>query len=344
VANELPLTSPLRSDVEEILKAATRASTLTRQLLTFSRKQVLRPELVGMNEVVANLEPMLRRLLHEDIEVRTELGMGVGYVRVDRNQLEQVLLNLAINAKDAMPAGGVLTIKTARDEVNRAGHEGRADRPGDYVVLEVSDTGVGMDQQTQARLFEPFFTTKEPGKGTGLGLATVHGIVEQSGGFISVRSQPHLGTSFMVFLPRVLDAFPVAAVEDRSVTGGDETILVVEDDASIRTLAEAVLTKWGYRVLVAANGVEALRVAAQDSRSIDLLLTDVVMPSRGGRALAEDIRRRHKHVRVLYMSGYPDDTIAHQGVLDPAIPFLSKPFTPDALLIAVRSALKTEGH
>ena len=212
----------------------------------------------GREPVVANLEPMLRRLLHEDIELRTELGMGLGYVRVDRNQLEQVLLNLAINAKDAMPAGGVLTIKTAHEEVNRASHERREDREGDYVVLEVSDTGVGMDAQIQAHLFEPFFTTKEPGKGTGLGLATVHGIVEQSGGFISVQSEPHHGTSFKVFLPRLSEAPLVTAVADRPVTGGDETILVVEDDATIRTLAQTVLTKWGYSVLVAANGVDAL--------------------------------------------------------------------------------------
>jgi two-component system, cell cycle sensor histidine kinase and response regulator CckA len=190
VANELPLTSPLRADVEEILKAATRVSTLTRQLLTFSRKQVLQPELVDVSRAVANVEPMLRRVLREDIELRIRLGTGVEFVRADRNQLEQVLLNLAINARDAMSAGGVLTIRTTHEEVNRTSHEQRADREGDYVVLEVSDTGVGMDAQTQAHLFEPFFTTKEPGKGTGLGLATVHGIVEQSGGFISVHAKP----------------------------------------------------------------------------------------------------------------------------------------------------------
>ncbi len=339
VAGALPPTSPLRADVEEILKAATRASTLTRQLLTFSRKQVLRPELVDVNRVVASLEPMLRRLLHEDIELRTELGMGLGYVRVDSNQLEQVLLNLAANAKDAMPAGGVLTIKTARDEVCPAPDQRPENREGDYVVLEVSDTGIGMDAETQAHLFEPFFTTKEPGKGTGLGLATVHGIVEQSGGFISVQSEPQHGTSFKVFLPRVVEAPLVTAVKDREVTGGDETILVVEDDATIRTLARTVLTRWGYRVLVAADGMDAFRVAAEEGRSIDLLLTDVVMPSRGGRALAEDIRRQHTNVRILYMSGYPDDTIAHHGVLDSATPFLPKPFTPDELLIAVKSAL-----
>jgi two-component system, cell cycle sensor histidine kinase and response regulator CckA len=342
-ANALPLTSPLRSDVEEVLKAATRASTLTRQLLTFSRKQMLRPEIVDVNGVVANLEPMLRRLLHEDIELRTELGMGLGYVRVDRNQLEQVLLNLAINAKDAMPAGGLLTIRTSRDEVTGASHERREDRQGEYVVLEVSDTGVGMDARMQAHLFEPFFTTKEPGKGTGLGLATVHGIVEQSGGFVSVHSEPNHGTSFTVFLPLLSEAPFVTVLEDSQVTGGKETVLVVEDDAAIRTLAQTVLTKWGYRVLVASNGVDALQVAAQDGRPIDLLLTDVVMPNRGGRVLADDIRRQHTNVRVLYMSGYPDDTIAHQGVLDPPRPFLPKPFTPDALLIAVRSALNSGG-
>jgi CheY-like chemotaxis protein len=287
---------------------------------------------------------MFRRVLREDIELRIRLGMGVEFVRVDRNQLEQVLLNLAINARDAMPAGGVLTIQTAHEAVNRTSHEQRADREGDYVVLEVSDTGVGMDAQTQAHLFEPFFTTKEPGKGTGLGLASVHGIVEQSGGFISVQSEPHHGTSFKVFLPRLPGAPLVMAVADRAVTGGDETILVVEDDATIRTLAQTVLARRGYRVLVAGDGVDAVRVAAQAGRSIDLLLTDVVMPSRGGRALADEIRRQHTNLRVLYMSGYPDDTIANQGVLNPATPFLPKPFTPDDLLIAVRSALDSEGR
>jgi CheY-like chemotaxis protein len=312
--------------------------------LTFSRKQVLRPELVDVNRIVANLEPMLRRLLHEDIELRIELGMGLGFIRVDGHQLEQVLLNLAINAKDAMPAGGVLTIRTARDEENRSGQEGHEGRPGDYVILEVSDTGVGMDAQIQAHLFEPFFTTKEPGKGTGLGLAIVHGIVEQSGGFIAVHSREYLGTSFKLFLPRQLEAPLVTAVEDRTIMGGHETILVVEDDATIRSLAQTVLTKWGYAVLVAANGVDAVRVAVKEGRPIDLLLTDVIMPSRGGRALVDVMRGQHTNLRVLYMSGYPDDTIAREGVLNPPTPFLPKPFTPDALLIAVRSALDSEGR
>jgi nitrogen-specific signal transduction histidine kinase len=344
VAEELPLASPLRADVEEIRKAATRASTLTRQLLTFSRKQVLRPELADANQVVANLEPMLRRLLHEDVELRTGLGGGVGSVRVDRSQLEQVLLNLAINARDAMPAGGVLTINTSRDQVTSASHERREDREGDFVVLTVSDTGVGMDAQVQARIFEPFFTTKDLGKGTGLGLATVHGIVEQSGGFIAVRSEPHRGTSFEVFLPRVSEAPTVVAVEDGPIAGGSETILVAEDDPTVRTLAQTVLTKYGYSVLVAANGVDALRVATEDGRPIDLLLSDVVMPSRGGPALADDLRRQSPALRVLYMSGYPDEMVARQRVLGSAVPFLPKPFTPHALVIAVRSVLNGDGR
>jgi two-component system, cell cycle sensor histidine kinase and response regulator CckA len=342
VANELPQTSPLRSDVEEILEAANRASMLTRQLLTFSRKEMRRLELVDVNRVVANLEPMLRRLLHEDLELRIRLGMGVEFVRADRSQLEQVLLNLAINARDAMPAGGVLTIKTTHEQVNRTSHEQRADREGDYVVLEVSDTGVGIDAHILAHLFEPFFTTKEPGHGTGLGLATVHGIVEQSSGFISVQSEQHQGTSFKVFLPRLLDAPRDTAVQERQRTGGDETILVVEDDAAIRALVQAVLAQWGYNVLVAANGLDALHVAAESDRSINLLLTDVVMPSLGGPAMVEEIRRRHPNVRVLYMSGYPDSIIAHQDALEQAAPFLAKPFTLDGLVIAVRSALSPE--
>ncbi len=344
VANELPPTSPLRADVEQILEAATRASTLTRQLLTFSRKQVLQPEIVDVNRAVANLEPMLRRVLREDVELRIGLGIGVEFVRADRNQLEQVLLNLAINARDAMPAGGVLTIRTTHEEVNSTSHQQRLDREGDYVVLEVSDTGVGMDAQIQAHLFEPFFTTKEPGKGTGLGLATVHGIVEQSGGFISVHSEQHHGTSFKVFLPRLLDAPLDTDVEERQGAGGDETILVVEDDVAIRALVQSVLTQRGYRVLVAANGLDALRVAAECDRPIDLLLTDVVMPSRNGRVLAEEIRRQQSGVRVLYMSGYPDGTIALHAVVDQTTPFLPKPFTLDGLLIAVRSALSGDGR
>jgi two-component system cell cycle sensor histidine kinase/response regulator CckA len=200
-----------------------------------------------------------------------------------------------------------------------------------------------MDPQTRTHLFEPFFTTKEPGKGTGLGLATVYGIVEQSGGFISVHSKESLGTSFKVFLPRLLEAPRVTTVEDSLVVGGNETILVVEDDATIRTLAQTVLTKWGCNVLVAANGMDGAGVTVRDGRSIDLLLTDVVMPRRGGRALAEIVRRQHAHVRVLCMSGYPDDTIAREGALGPTTPFLPKPFTPDALLIAVRSVLNNEG-
>jgi PAS domain S-box-containing protein len=344
VANELPVASPLRADVEEILKAATRASALTRQLLTFSRKQVQKPELVDVNRAVVNLEPMLRRVVREDIDLRIQPVAGVEFVRADRHQLEQVLLNLAINARHAMPAGGVLTISTSHEQVNRTSHEHRADREGHYVVMEVSDTGVGMDAQVQAHLFEPFFTTKEPGKGTGLGLATVHGIVEQSGGFISVHSEPHHGTSFKVFLPQLSDAPEVMTVLDRPIAGGDETILVVEDDDTIRTLAQIVLAKRGYRVLVAASGVDAIRVAAEDGRPIDLLLTDVVMPGRGGRALAEDLRRQHTNLRVLYMSGYPDDTFADQGVLNPATPFLPKPFTADELLVAIRSALHGEGR
>ncbi len=341
VADALPPASALRADAEEILKAAMRASIVTRQLLTFSRKQVLRPELVDVNQVVANLEPMLQRLLHEDVELRIGLGMDLGFVRVDRNQLELVLLNLALNARDAMRAGGVLTINVARADKNAISHERREDRELGYVVLEVSDTGVGMDAQTQAHLFEPFFTTKDPGKGTGLGLATVYGIVEQSGGYISVNSKQYLGTSFQVFLPRLLEAPLLTALEDRPVIGGSETILVVDDDATIRTLTQAVLTKWGYSVLVAANGVDAACVAARDGSSIDLMITDVVMPRLGGRALAEEMRRLYAQMRVLYMSGYPDETLAQQGVLDPATPFLQKPFTPDALLMAVRSALNS---
>jgi PAS domain S-box-containing protein len=344
VAQELPLTSPLRADVEQILKATARASALTGQLLTFSRKQVVRPELVDVNRIVANVEPMLRRLLPEDIDLRLGLGTGLGYVRADRNQLEQVLLNLAINAKDAMPAGGMLAIRTARHEASRITHERREDREGDYVVLEVSDTGVGIDPQIREQLFEPFFTTKEPGKGTGLGLATANAIVEQSGGFMAVHSEPHCGASFKVFLPRLSEAPLVSVVGDGPVTGGDETILVVDDDANMRTLVQTVLTRRGYSVVVAADGVAAVRVAAQDGRSIDLLLTDVVMPPPRGRALAEEVRRQHPRVRVLYMSGYLDETIAHNGVLDPAIPFLQKPFTSDALLVAVRSALNSEGR
>ena len=343
VAAELPPESEVRRDAEEVLQAAARASALTRQLLAFSRKQLLRPSVIDLNLVVANLEPMLRRLIGEDIDFRTTLPPGIGHVNADPSQLEQVLLNLVVNARDAMPLGGTLSIRTDRVEITD-GYGGSATTtpPGDYVMLSVTDTGSGMDDSVLRHVFEPFFTTKEPGKGTGLGLSTVYGIIKQSGGFVRVYSEPGQGTVFKIHLPRVSDGRKTARTDEGAVTDrpcGTETILLVEDNPQVRGLAFAVLTRSGYTVLQCSDGNEAIGIGAAPDRPIDLLVTDVVMPGLGGRAIAERIKEQHPGLRVLYMSGYPDDSIVQRGVLEPGMPFLEKPFTPQALAKKVRDVL-----
>src|SRR5438874_6971887 len=331
-----------REDVEEIKSAGLRAAELTRQLLAFSRRQVLAPKLLDMNAVVANMDKMLRRLIGEDVALATELAAELGPVSADPGQLEQVLLNLAVNARDAMPQGGRLTIATANVVLTEEYAE-RHHRlpPGQYVLLAVSDTGVGMDEATQKHLFEPFFTTKEVGKGTGLGLATVYGIVKQSGGYIWVYSEAGHGTTVKIYLPRVpgVAESPVPAPEPQRVRGGDETVLLVEDAAPVRTLARRSLEARGYRVLEAADGPSALQLSARHLEGIDILVTDVVMPGMSGRELAERLAPERPSMKVLYTSGYTDDAMVRQGVLSAGVAFLQKPFVPDTLARKVREVL-----
>ena len=333
----------LRKDIEEIAKSADRASSLTRQLLAFSRKQLLQPRILQLNDVVGEMDKMLRRLIGEDIEVVTVVGRALGRVKADPGQIEQVLVNLVVNARDAMPDGGKLTIETTNvdiDEEAATRHDGLA--PGHYVMLAVHDTGLGIDAETKSRLFEPFFTTKEPGKGTGLGLATVYGIVKQSGGYISVESEPGQGASFKIFLHRLE---PGVEHGDRIVQleegrpSGSETVLLVEDEEVVRNLVREILEGNGYTVLEARNGAEALDLGRRFSGPIHLLVTDVVMPKMSGRELAERLVTIHRETRVLYMSGYTDGAIGHHGVLDPHTELLQKPFTFDALTQKVRKVL-----
>jgi PAS domain S-box-containing protein len=332
---------PLRRDVELIHRTSGRAAGLTRQLLAFGRKQMLQPEVLDLNAMVSATERMLRGLIGENIEMVTVLAPDIGCVKVDPGQMDQILVNLVLNARDAMPAGGRLTIETANTDLDASAIRMHIEaRPGPYVMLAVSDTGLGMDDDTRAQVFEPFFTTKEPGKGTGLGLATVYGIVKQSGGDIWVYSERGRGTTFKVFLPRVEDAATRTSTDGVAAPrGGEETVLLVEDAEGVRDFAREILEGHGYRVLEAGDPVEALALAERHAGRIDLLATDVVMPKMSGRSLAERLMKRRPDVRVLYLSGYTEDAIVHHGVLDPGIPFLPKPFTPAALARKVREVL-----
>ncbi len=333
---------PEHAETEEIQKAAVRAADLTRQLLAFSRQQVLAPKVLELDALVTNLEKMLRRLIGEDVELRFVAKASRAAVRADPGQLEQVIVNLVVNARDAMPRGGRLTVETASVDLDAAyAWEHGTVEPGRYVMLAVTDTGVGIDRAAQARLFEPFFTTKEFGKGTGLGLATVYGIVKQSGGYIWVYSEPGHGATFKVYLPRVEQASePVAAPQPPArALGGTETILLAEDEAAVRNLARRVLEKHGYTLLLAATGRDGVRLAEQHGSPIDLLVTDVVMPEMGGRELAQRLTTRQPTLKVLYLSGYTDDAIVHHGVLDAGVAFLQKPFKPDELVRKIREVL-----
>ena len=340
----LPPDDPGREEANEIQKAALRAAALTQQLLAFSRQQVLAPRVLSLNEAVATAEKLLQRLIGEDVDLRTVLADDLGAVRADPGQLEQVIVNLAVNARDAMPAGGKLTIETANVTLDEAHVQARSVVvPGRYVMLAVSDTGQGMDAATQARLFEPFFTTKPKGKGTGLGLAMVYGIVKQSGGYIWVYSERDRGTAFKIYLPRVdapVESAPPHAVAPGSLRGS-ETILVVEDQEEVRSVIRRMLEGRGYRVLVAAGGHEALRLGSEleTSQTIDLLVTDVVMPLMSGREVALLLGPAFPKMRVLYLSGYTDESIVHHGMLEPGIAFLQKPFSAQALAGKVREAL-----
>jgi len=330
------------SDLVEIKMAAERAAELTRQLLAFSRKQLLQPRVLDLNRTLDEFEPMLRRLIGEDIRIRIEHGHELGYVSADPGQLQQVLLNLALNARDAMPAGGVITFRTANETTaNGAGSPPTPVAAGEYVLLEVTDTGLGMDPATQARIFEPFFTTKAQGKGTGLGLSTVYGIVKQSGGGISVASKPDAGTVFRLYFPRAAGYALAHAVEtphDPSLSG-TETILLVEDEKSVRKLVERVLRSCGYQVLAAEDGSDALRVASDSDLAVDMVLTDIVMPEMSGRELVDALHTDRPTLRVLYMSGYTDDEIMRRGLNDPGISFIQKPFTAEKLAMQVRKVL-----
>ena len=335
----------LHRDLEEIRKAGHSAALLTRQLLAFSRKQLLQPQVLDLNAIVSRMTGLLRRLIGEHIDLRSRPADTLHRISADPGQIEQVILNLALNARDAMPDGGVLTIETANIELDLefvADHPGSA--AGAHVMLAISDTGTGMERGVQEHLFEPFYTTKEQGRGTGLGLATVYGIVKQSGGSIFVYSEMNRGTAFKIFLPRIEPGVDVA-YQPPDIVGdlnGDETILVVEDQPEVRSVVHNALSRHGYRVLMATNGSEAVDIAMAHGDRIDLLITDVVMPGLSARELAERFRHQHPAGRVLYMSGYTDDTVVQRGILEQRVEFIQKPFTPATLLRRVREVLKSK--
>jgi CheY-like chemotaxis protein len=337
--------SPARHNLEQIQGATDRAATLTRQLLAFSRKQVLQPKILDLNDVVAGMIKMFARVIGENIDLAFLPGSKLAPVKADPGQMEQVLLNLVVNARDAMPDGGRLTIETCNVDVDRvSASQHPAMEAGSYVMLIVSDTGCGMDAGTQARIFEPFFTTKGHGKGTGLGLATVYGVVKQSGGFIWVYSEVERGTTFKIYLPQVAAGLDHLATEKivSGATPGTETVLFVEDEESVRELVRDYLGKSGYRVLDAADGVQALEVAAAHSGSIHILVTDVVMPRLSGRELVTRLTNTRPDLKVLYISGYTDDSIFRHGVLEGGVAFLQKPFNLKDLAHKIRGVLDGE--
>jgi len=334
--------NPIRRDIEEIKKAANRAATLTRQLLAFSRKQILKPEVLDLNLVVGDMHKMLERLIGEDIDLVTTLGSDTDPVKADRGQLEQIIMNLVVNARDAMPFGGSVTIETANVLFDKAyTSEHVPVKPGKYAMLAVSDTGLGMDANTQLHIFEPFFTTKELGKGTGLGLSTVYGIVKQSGGFIWVYSELNVGTTFKIYLPSLTELHfdqELTSIDTAETETG--TVLLVEDDPLVRNVALRALESAGYTVLESGNGHGALAMAHSCDDEIDLLITDVVMPLMGGRELAQELSALHPKTSILFMSGYTDDAVVRHGIMDKDIEYLQKPFTPESLVRRVGEVLR----
>jgi PAS domain S-box-containing protein len=339
--DDLPPDSPFTESASEILLAANRAAVLTNQLLAFSRNQVIQPIIVDLNHLVAELDQMLRRVIGEDIELVASMSPDLGRVKADPGQIEQVILNLVINARDAMPTGGKVLVETSNVEIDGEHARMRLDcPPGSYVMLAVSDTGCGFDENVRAHIFEPFFTTKETGKGTGLGLSTVYGIVKQGGGYIDVESKPGAGAAFRIYFPRVDDgALPGEVAPRGGDRGGAETILLVEDEAAVRRIAAEMLLRLGYTVLEAANGAAARKVLDDYGKPVQMLLTDVVMPEVGGRELAEQLKALHGDLKVLFMSGYAGDAIVRNGLLEPGMAYLQKPFSLDALAGKIRELL-----
>jgi two-component system, cell cycle sensor histidine kinase and response regulator CckA len=347
LADRLPAGESLHRNAVQIQTAAQRAAGLTQQLLAFSRKQILAPKVLNVHGVVADMEKMLQRLIGEDIELETSSKQDLWLVKADRSQIEQVVMNLAVNARDAMPRGGRLMIETANVEFDASvSHSPAVVAPGKYVMLAVTDNGIGMDAKTKAHIFEPFFTTKEKGKGTGLGLATVYGVVKQSGGYVWVYSEPGHGTTFKIYLPRIEDEIAVSGrdrgVETRALPRGSEVVLLVEDEAGVRELAREYLEMSGYTVIVAPDGHTALELAGMHSGPIHLLMTDMVMPGIGGRELAERVLAVRPDIKILYMSGYTDQAVVHQGILGSDAPLLQKPFTLAALTTKLREILAAE--
>jgi CheY-like chemotaxis protein len=337
---------PLQAEIEEVRKAADRAALLTQQLLAFSRKQVLAPKILDLNAVVSNMDRLMRRLLGEDVKLVTKLESNLGRTKADPGQIEQVIMNLAVNARDAMPEGGTVSVETSNVVLDEFLSRDFAVTPGPYIMLGFSDTGHGMNAETRARAFEPFFTTKEQGKGTGLGLSTVYGIVKQSGGYIWVYSEPGLGTTFKVYLPMAEEKAEVGQsdVSPAATRRGSETILLVEDEDGVRTLIKQLLQRQGYVVIETRHGGEAMVECERHRSPIHLLLTDVVLTQMNGRELAQKLLPMRPEMRVLFMSGYSEEAIAHHGVLNPGTEFLQKPFTTEALIRKVREMLDAPQH
>jgi two-component system, cell cycle sensor histidine kinase and response regulator CckA len=342
--DEITQDDPKRQDLEQIEKASQRAESLTSQLLAFSRKQILQPEILDLNAAINDMSAMLRRLIGEDIELISITPQDLGLINADPGQIQQIVMNLSVNARDAMPQGGKLIIETANVDLDN--HYIR-DHPimgkGSYIMLAISDNGIGMDAATQARIFEPFFTTKEKGRGTGLGLSTVYGIVKQSNGYIWAYSEPGKGTTFKVYFPRakVASLQPKDNGKYRIDAESSKTVLLVEDEKSVRALASRILSERGYNILQASDGMEALKIAREHSGNIDLVLTDVVMPGINGKTLVARLKSERPGIKSLFISGYTDSTIADRGILDSNTAFLQKPFTVQSLAQKVHEVINT---
>lgn len=342
VLEKMKKDDPLKKDITQIVTAGEKAGSLTQQLLAFSRKQIVRPQIININHIISGIEKMLRRLIGEDIKLNCILNKNIGYTKCDPGQIDQIIMNLAVNARDAMPKGGKLTIETSNVNLDDNYKKLHFDvKPGKYVLITVSDNGIGMDAETQKRIFEPFFTTKEVGKGTGLGLATVYGIIKQNNGYIWVYSELNVGTTFKIYLPVAVDedAPDTADFESSENLFGTEIILLVEDDANVRELTGEILKNNGYKVIVAGNGSEALQEINDVQEDIDLLITDVIMPGMNGRDLAQRLKRVFPELETIYISGYTDETISRHGILEKGIPFIQKPFKREEFLKLVRKVL-----